>query len=188
MYDFSKAVVPAGSEYIQEPGLYLATITNIELVNDGVKTPALKFTFETAFGSLTDSFYISPNALWRLKYLFETFWPTKKLENVFKNPEEIFNFFKSALLTKPKQLGIKVIAEKVGEKTYKKLPYADFVFADLSEFKERVVKPEDSDYTLFIVIREAVKPQTTETIQPKVEETPSWNAITAESESDDLPF
>lgn len=190
MFDFKNATIQENGSFISEPGFYSGKIVEAKLVkpDDSTKTPHLAVTFETSAGRITERFFISGPALGRLKLLFQGVWG-KELEQTFNSVDEVANFFITSLTTTEKPVGIKVILEKTGEKQYSKLPFSDFISIDFANFKERVVKPEDNDYPLFVTTRKVETPKTGDTIiTSSSANVPSWSPAITRDDSSDLPF
>lgn len=188
MFDFSTAEIGQDNQYLEFPGEYLATISKTELVqpDDTSKNPYLSVTFTTKYGDITDKFFITAKALGRLKALFLGVWD-KELDKTFSTVKEVADFFISAL-AKPKEVGIKVIGEKVGDKVYKKLAYSGFIFSDLTAFEEKPIRPGDPLYDSYVSVKAPVTAPASTTIIPPVVNTPSWSEVASVDDSSDLPF
>ena len=194
MFDFNTVGTEPTSDYVRKPGFYSATIGEISLIKpeDTTKVPYLNVTFVTKEGKVQDKFFVSPAALWRLKKLFLAAWK-KDLTQSFKSVDEIADFFISAFKA-PKEVGLKVLVEPNGDRTYARLPFDDFVSLEMDKFVPRVVEPTDEDYNNFVYVRPANNnaPKTTAAIVnagtgTADDPSESWKAV-KEDEMSDLPF
>lgn len=188
MYDFSTATVESGSDYITKPGFYLASVSEVTLNKPEDKTPSLSVVFETSGGRVTERFFISQKALGRLKTLFKGAWNDKDMNQTFKTPEEVADFFKIALTKKPVKLGLRVFLEEANNnRFYARLPFNDFVALDINKFEERVVEPNDPDYVNWIL--KARTPEPAKNDKTIIDQPASWESVANEkAEDDDLPF
>lgn len=188
MYNFKDAKEPAQSAFLTHPGYYLAKIVETKFVEPVDKTPYIIVKFETTSGaSVEERFFISGAALWRLGVLYQAVW-NDELDQDFATAKAVADFFSTAL-KKNKQVGIRVEGEKYNGKVYcNKLPFREFVFGDLTKFKEREVLDTDEDYSTWIREQRAEQAPAASTVLPKEEKKTDWDSIGSKDTSDDLPF
>lgn len=136
LFDFSKVEAAKNSQYVR-PGMWRMTPTAVELEQPDNKNPRLRITFTHKSGaSFKEMFIITPKALSRLQYLHEACFD-KKLEKAFSSVEQLGEYFKKALLTKPRELPLIVGGEESSDgKIYARLPFTGFIVANEENFEE----------------------------------------------------
>lgn len=136
MFDFSKVEVTQSKSYVR-PGMWKLTPTEVTFEQPDQGNPRLNVVFTTSNGAvLKERFILTPKALQRLKYLHEAAFG-KTLDKAFTSVEQLGEYFKKALLGKPKEYMMIVGGEQTADgKIYARLPFLNFIVLREDLFEE----------------------------------------------------
>jgi hypothetical protein len=159
MFDFKNTEAAKENSFLK-PGVYTMKIKEVKLDKFPKGKPFLGFTFETETGlTLVEKMGFDPSDpkakqneifLSRLQYLHEA-WTNKKLDKVFKKPEEVESYFtKSFVNPKAGTRNIIVGGEINGKNTYAALPFTAFIVGDDSTLEVGEFAENDENWKKYV--------------------------------------
>lgn len=187
MSEFSfKGVEAAKSASFLEPGFYYLSVSDAKLETPEGKNPFISVTFSGEKGSVTTKLFITPKALPRLQYIYNSYMG-KPCDKDFENAAAVgaffTKFFESDKIRAIKK-GMAVGGKQVADGTvYSDLPYTDFFMPEDMNFAEGPFDRGTANWARYVKLDTSNPSVKTDNVMMPATEGPAANEA-----MDDLPF